>query len=562
MVSGLFSTARELPRLREISSVFVRHGLGDLVRRAGIATLLEHAGHVLQWGEANEIAPLAPQQRARLAFEQLGPTFVKLGQMLSTREDLLPPLWTTELAQLHSHVPPVPFDDLLPQIEQALGRSPFEVFGNLEREPYAAGSIAQVHRAKLASGTPVILKIRRPGIEAKIDADLRILEHIAHLVEHEIPEVRRYRPVEIVGQLRRSLERELDLAVEARNTERFARNFADDLDILVPRVYWEWTSSAMNVQEHIEGIRGNDLVAIDNAGLDRKALAARGADAVLKMILVDGFFHADPHPGNVMYLPGNRIALIDFGMVGRLSPVRRRQIVDLLADFARHDEETMLEVLLDWRGDDFVDEARLATDLGELAFDYADMQLKDLKIGVLLRRVASILREHSIVLPVDLTLMFKALISLEGLGRQYDPEFRLIERAKPFLDSAVRERYQPAEAARRTQETLSDFFGLVTSMPRDLARLVKDARHGRIRVDLDLKRLDSFGHRLHSAMNRATIGIMTASLVVGSSIVMTIAEGPRLFGVSLLTYCGLVGYLVAFVNSLWIIFSIWRSSRR
>ncbi|MGC1941931.1 MAG: AarF/UbiB family protein, partial [Pseudolabrys sp.] len=385
---------------------------------------------------------------------------------------------------------------------------------------------------------------------------------MCRLVEHEIPEVRRYRPVEIVGQLRGSLERELDLAVEARNTERFARNFADDLDILVPRVYWEWTSSAMNVQEHIEGIRGIDLAAIDNAGLDRKALAARGADAVLKMILVDGFFHADPHPGNVMYLPGNRIALIDFGMVGWLSPVRRRQIVDLLAGLARHDEETMLEVLLDWRGDDFVDEARLATDLGEFAFNYADMQLKDLKIGVLLRRVSAILREHSIVLPVDLTLMFKALISLEGLGRHYDPEFRLIERAKPFLDSAMRERYQPAEAARRAQETLSNFFGLVTSMPRDLARLVKDARHGRMRVDLDLKRLDSFGHRLHSAMNRATIGIMTASLVVGSSIVMTVAEGPTVLGVPLLTFFGLLGYLIAFVNSLWIIHSIWRSGRR
>jgi ubiquinone biosynthesis protein len=562
MISGLFSTTRELPRLREISSVFVRHGLGDLVRRAGIATLLEHAGHVLQWGEASEIAHLEPQQRARLAFEQLGPTFVKLGQMLSTREDLLPPAWTTEFAQLHSHVAPVPFDDLLPQVEQALGRSPFEVFSDLEREPYAAASIAQVHRAKLASGTPVILKIRRPGIEAKIDADLRILERLASLAEREIPEVRRYRPVQVVGQLRGSLERELDLAVEARNTERFARNFADDLDILVPRVYWEWTSSAMNVQEHIEGIRGNDLVAIDNAGLDRKVLAARGADAVLKMILVDGFFHADPHPGNVMYLRGNRIALIDFGMVGRLSPVRRRQIVDLLAGLARHDEEAMLEVLLDWRGDDFVDEARLANDLGEFVFDYADMQLKDLKIGVLLRKVSAILRENSIVLPVDLTLMFKALISLEGLGRQYDPEFRLIERAKPFLDSAIRERYQPAEAARRAQETLSDFFGLVTSMPRDLARLVKDARHGRMRVDLDLKRLDSFGHRLHSAINRATIGIMTASLVVGSSIVMTVAEGPTLFGVPMLTFFGLLGYLIAFVNSLWIILSIWRSGRR
>jgi ubiquinone biosynthesis protein len=562
MVSGFFTATRELPRLREISSVFVRHGLGDLVRRAGIATLLEHAGQVLPWSEASEIAHLGPPQRARLAFEQLGPTFVKLGQMLSTREDLLPPTWTTELTRLHSHVAPVPFDDLLPQVEQALGRSPFEVFGDLEREPYAAGSIAQIHRAKLASGAPVILKIRRPGIAAKIDADLRILEHLAHLVEHEIPDVRRYRPVQVVRQLRRSLERELDLAVEARNTERFALNFAGDLDILVPRVYWEWTSSAMNVQERLEGIRGNDLAAIDNAGLDRKVLAARGADAVLKMILVDGFFHADPHSGNVMYLPGNRIAMIDFGMVGRLSRVRRRQIVDLLTGLARHDEETMLEVLLDWRGDDFVDEARLAADLSDFAFDYADVQLKDLKIGLLLGRVSAILREHSIVLPVDLTLLFKALISLEGLGRQYDPEFRLIERVQPFVDRAVRERYEPVEVARRAQETLSEFFGLVTSVPRDLARLVKDARHGRMRIDLDLKRLDSFSHRLHGAINRATIGIMTASLVVGSSIVMTVAQGPALFGVPLLTLFGLLGYLIAFANSLWIILSIWRSSRR
>jgi len=557
MVSGVFR--RELPRLREISVVFVRHGLGDLVRRAGISRLLEQAGHVLHLGEAPEIAHLEAQQRVRLAFEQLGPTFVKLGQMLSTREDLLPPASTTELARLHSDVAPVPFDDLLPQVRQALGRSPFEVFGHVEREPYAAASIAQIHRAKLASGTPVVLKIRRPGIEAKIDADLRILDHLAHLIEREMPDVRRYRPVQVVGQLRSSLERELDLAVEARNAERFARSFADDPDIYVPRVYWEWTSSTMNVQEHIEGIRGNDLAAIDSAGLDRKALAARGVDAVLKMILVDGFFHADPHPGNVMYLPGNRIALIDFGMVGRLSQARRRQIIDLLAGLAGHDEEAMLEVLLDWRGDDSVDEARLAADLGEFAFDYADMQLKDLKIGVLLNRVSAILREHSIVLPSDLTLLFKALITLEGLGHQYDPEFRLIERVKPFVDRAMRERYQPAETARRAQQTLSDLFGLVTSMPRDLARLVKYAR--RMRVDLDLKHLDRFGDRLHSAINRATIGIMTASLVVGSSIVMTVAEGPRLFGVSLLTYCGLVGYLIAFVNSLWIIFSIRRSGR-
>jgi ubiquinone biosynthesis protein len=562
MVSGVFSAGGELRRLREISSVLIRHGLGDLVRRAGVSTLLDRTGQVLQWGQASEVAHLEPQKRARLALEQLGPTFVKLGQMLSTREDLLPAAWTDEFHRLYSDVAPVPFDDLLPQMEQALGQSPLEVFSDLKREPYAAASIAQIHRAMLTSGTPVILKVRRPGIAAKVEADLRILERLAYLAEQEIPELRRYHPVDVVGQLRRSLERELDLAVEARNTERFARNFADDLDVLVPRVYWEWTSSSMNVQEHIEGIRGDDLQAIDNAGLDRKALAARGVDAMLKMILIDGFFQADPHPGNVMWLPGNRIVLIDFGMVGRLSRARRSQIVNLLAGFVHQDEEAMLDVLLDWRGSDAVNEARLAADLGELAADYSDAQLKDLKIGTLLHRVSGILREHSIVLPADLALLFKALITLEGFGRRYDPEFRLVDRVEPFLTRAMSEGYQPVDVLRRGQATVSDFLGLVTSIPRDLARLVKDARHGRMRIDLDLKRLDAFGDRVHDAMDRATIGIMTASLVIGSSIVMTVAGGPTVFGVSLLTYCGLAGYLIAFFNSLWVILSIWRSGRR
>jgi ubiquinone biosynthesis protein len=561
VVWSISSAVRDLPRLREISSVLIRHGLGDVVRRAGVASLLERAGQVLHWGEAADTKHLEPQQRVRLAFEELGPTFVKLGQMLSTREDLLSPAWTAELAALHSDVRPVPFDELLPQVEQALGCSPFEVFVDLEREPYAAASIAQVHRARLPSGAAVVLKIRRPGIEGKIEADLRILRHLAHLVEHQMPEAERFMPVQVVNQLHRSLERELDLSVEARNTQRFAHNFADDPNILVPHVYGEWTSRVMIVQEEIAGIRGNDAAAIDAAGLDRRALAARGADAVLKMILVDGFFHADPHPGNVLYLPDNRIALIDFGMVGRLSPVRRNQVVELLAALARHDEGAMMEVLLDWRGEDVVDERQLAADLSEFVFDFADMPLKDLQVGVLLHRVSSILREHAIVLPADLTLLFKALITLEGLGRQYDPEFRLVDRVQPFVERALSERYRPVDALRRGQATLNEFFGMLTSVPRDLARIVKDARHGRMRVEIDLKRLDSFVDQLDRTIDRVTVGVMTASLVIGSSIVMTVSGGPTLFGLSLLTLCGLIGYLIAFVNSIWIIISIWRSSR-
>lgn len=562
MVWGAISAVRDLPRLHEITTVFIRHGLGDLVRRAGVAGVLERAGQILHWGEATEAKQLEPQQRLRLAMEELGPTFVKLGQMLSTREDLLPLKWTQELERLQSHVAPVPFDALLPQLERALGRSPFDVFTDLERSPYASASIAQVHRARLRDGTPVILKIRRPDIVPKIDADLRILAQIADLVEIEAPEMRRYHPTRIVAEFRRSLEREIDLAAEARNLERFARNFADDPNIVVPRVYTDWTSNVMNVQEHMEGISGNDVAAIDAAGLDRKLLAARGVDSVLKMILVDGFFHADPHPGNVLYLPGNRIVMMDFGMVGRLSPVRRKQIVDLLAGIARQDEDAMLEVLLDWTSEEIEDENRLAADVGELAFDYADTPVKELRIGPLLHRVTALMREHSIVLPSDLTLMFKALITLEGLGRQYDADFRLVERIKPFIDRAAAERLQPRAVMERGQAAVGQFVNLVTSLPRDLARLVKDARRGRMRVDLDLKRLDSFGRQLDRTLDRTTVGILTASLVIGSSIILTVRGGPELFGVPVLAVLGLFGYVLAFFNSLWIIYGIWRSGKR
>ena len=561
MIWGTLGAARDLPRLREISSVLIRHGLGDLVRRTGLASALERAGQILHWGEAGKSADIEPQERFRRSLEELGPTFVKLGQVLSTRPDLLSPSWIAELERLHSEVAPISFDELLPQIEKALGRSPFEVFADVEREPYAAASIAQVHRAKLPSGAAVVLKVRRPGISAKIAADLRLLDHLANLIEHKMPEARRYAPVQVVAQFRRSLERELDLAIEARHVDRFARNFADDPHILIPKVYWDFTSSLMNVQEYVAGIRGTDLATVAAANLDRKVLAARGSDAVLKMILVDGFFHADPHPGNVLYLPGNRIALIDFGMVGRLSALRRGQIVDLLGGLVGHDDQAMLDVLLDWTNEHGVDEVRLAADVGELASDFADTELKDVRIGALLQRVAALLREHAILLPADLTLMFKALISLEGLGRQYDPEFRLVDRVRPFLERAVSERYQPVVALRRSQASLANIFGLLTTVPRDLARLLKDARRGRLRVDLDLKRLDSFGDRLHNTIDRMTIGIMTSSLVIGSSIVMTVGGGPALFGIPLLTLLGLFGYLIAFFNSLWIILAIWRSDR-
>jgi ubiquinone biosynthesis protein len=550
---------RDLPRLRELAGILIRHGFGDVVRRAGVGTVLERAGEMLSVGQDHGLRDVDLPVRIRMALEQMGPTFVKLGQVLATRVDLFSPEWIVEFEKLQNSVPPVPFAEVLPEMVQALGgRSPQEVFVDLEERPHAAASIAQVHRAKLADGTPVVLKVRRPAIRAKIEADLRILSALAAVAQAELPELKRFQPVEMVAQFGKSLAREMDLAVEARSQERFARNFAGEEAIVIPKVYWEFTGPSMNVQQFVEGVPGNDLELVERAGLDRKVLAQRGAGAVLKMILVDGFFHADPHPGNVFYLPGNRLCLIDFGMVGRLSNERRDQIVDLLGALARRDDEGMMSVLLDWTGDARVDEGRLASDLGDLVFNYEHLPLKDIHLGQLLSDITAIMRDHQIVMPSDLTLLFKALITLEGLGRQLDPDFHLIEYIDPFVRRVIQDRYQPKAVVRRAQRGIAGAISAITGLPDDLARLLRDARRGRLTIELDLKRLDHFGHQLDRSANRLTIGVVTAALIVGSSIVMTVRGGPELFGLPLF---GLLGFVIAGLNSLWLIWSIRRSDR-
>ncbi len=559
MLLETVSAIRDLPRLHEITTVMIRHGFGDVMRRLGVISLLERTGQMLHLAQAEEKhAVLETPQRIRLAFEELGPTFIKLSQLLATRVDVFPPDWIAEFEKLQDSAPPVPFDKLLPTLEKALGHSPFELFRGLQTEPCGSASIAQVHRATLLDGTAVVLKVRRPDIRPKIEADLRILNHIAVLIEAEIPEARRYQPVQIVREFGRSLLRELDLALEARTQERFRENFANDPGIVIPRIYWEWTCQHLNVQQYISGIAGNDLAAVAAAGLDRKLLAARGADAVLKMILLDGYFHADPHPGNVFYLADNRLALLDYGMVGRLSDQRRNQIVDLLIALSQHDEQGILEVLLEWTEDGDVDESRLYRDVNELASDYEFRALKDIRLGDLLSEITAIMRAHSIMLPSDLTLLFKAFITLEGLGLKLDPDFHITDHLAPFLQRVIRRRYHPATLFKRGRSGLHDVLTLIGGLPRDAARLLKQARRGQLKIDLDVKRLDHFGRQIDHSTNRLTIGVLTAALIIGSSIVMTVQGGPTLFGLPLF---GLLGFMIAFFNSIWIVLSIWRADK-
>ncbi|MDK2125157.1 ABC1 kinase family protein [Parachitinimonas caeni] len=558
MLRETINLMRDLPRIREIIGTLARHGFGDLVRRMRLERTFERAGEMLHIPRDENSSPLEPAERARRVLEELGPTFIKLGQVLATRVDVFPPEWISEFEKLQSEVPPLPFEQLIPELEAVWGRAPDTIFRELDPHPIGSASIAQVHRARLVDGTPVILKIRRPNIVGKIDADLRILRHLAGVIEFEFPESRRYQPVRIVEQFSRSLKRELNLAAEAHNHSRFAKNFANSPFIVIPEVYWDWTNEIVNVQSYVAGVPGNDLVAVGKAGLDRHLLAKRGADAVLKMILIDGYFHADPHPGNVIYLPENRIAFIDFGMVGRLPHPRRDEIVDLLAALAGRDEQGILAVLIEWTGDAMVDEGKLGSDIAELIFNYENLPLKDIRFGNLLNDVIAIMREHSITLPADLTLLFKALITLEGLGRQLDPNFQMVPHLTPFVRQVIIHRYMPATLARKGQRSLIEIANIAGGLPRDVARLLKAARRGKLPIDLDLKRLDHFGQQLDKSTNRLTLGIVTGCLIIGSSIVMTVPAGPRLFG---LPAFGLSGFLIAFFNSIWLIYSIWRSGK-
>jgi ubiquinone biosynthesis protein len=555
---------RDLSRLHDIATILIRYGFGDIVNRMGLSHALERAG--LRQRGKSEHAHLPPPVRVRRALEEMGPTFVKLGQLLATRVDLFEPEWIAEFGKLQDSAPPVSYEEIKGQIVEDLGAPPEEIFAHFDAQPLAAASIAQVYRARTEEGHEVVVKVRRPGIRPVIEADLRWLARLAELAESESPELRSFRPKEVVQQFALSLRRELDFSIECRNAERIAQNFSEypktpeagEPLIVIPRVYWQWTGERICVQEYISGIPGRQLQAVDEAGLDRKLLAKRGAHAVLKMIVEDGVFHADPHPGNVFYLPGNRIAFIDFGMVGRLTEERREQLIHLLLALVKHEPKRVLDVLLDWTGDGALDEAALTLEIQTFLDQYHGVPLKRLSIGSMLSDMVAILRQHKLMLPADLALLIKAFISLEGMGRELDPDFDIAGQAMPMLEELVRSRYTPSALIKRSGRALAEALTLIAGLPHDLSRLLRAARRGRLEIHIDVTNLRHVGNQLDGAANRLVIGVIVAALIVGSSIVMTVPGGPKLFGLPLL---GLFGFLSAVFGSIWLLLSIWKSSR-
>jgi ubiquinone biosynthesis protein len=552
-ISDGFSATRDIKRVNEIASILIKYGYVDLTQRLGIGDSM----FKIPLPKTDIANTLSAPQRAVAALQELGPTFVKLGQLLSTRVDLFSKEWIEEFENLQSNVSPLPYDILEPILNKACAAPAQQIFDHIDRTPLASGSIAQVHRAVLA-GQEVILKIQRPDIRSSIEADLRIMSLLASVAENNVPTLRRYTPLKVIRQFSTSMRRELDFTREGRASDRIRAAFNKTSYMIIPKVYWDYTSPLVSVQEYIKGIPANQLQAIDDAGLDRKKLALRGVDAFLKMALEDGFFHADPHPGNFFYLEGNKLALIDFGLVGSLTDQRRRQLAQLLQGAVDADSQAISDVLVDWAGDADIDMEALGADLDALLEEYNGINLAQIEIGLMIHQLTSLARSHELTLPSDLTLLIKSIMILEGLATSLDPQFDLIKEVTPFVRRAILHRFSPESLFRRSLVTLGEITDIVGELPRDFRRILTLIRRGYIPININVNQLETLSSQLERTTNRSVIGIMVAALIVGSSIVMTVDAGPKIIGLPLF---GMMGFISANIGGAWLLYSMWSSRK-
>ncbi len=552
-------TYRHLNRYRQILTVFFKYGFGDLVELLKIEQYIEIGLQLISSKRRERLEKFSRAQRVRLAMEELGPTFIKLGQVLSTRPDLVPVEFVKELAKLQDKVPASPFIGIRQTIISELGAPPDEVFAKFDETPFASASIGQVHRAELIEGDAVAIKVQRPGIRKVIEVDLEIMLHLATLMERHVEEMSLHQPVIIVEEFAKSIEREIDYTFEATAIERTAQQFLNDPTVYIPKIYRDTTTNRVITMEYVDGIKVSDCDGLEAAGLDRKTITDRGADLLLKQIFEFGFFHADPHPGNIFVLPGNVICLIDFGIMGTVGLQVRENFVELIDAVVHQHESRAAKVLLQLTSWDIEPNVRtLEKDVAEFMGQHLYKPLKDIELGKLLHQLLEIAALHQLRIPPDIFLMMKALATVEGVAVLLDPGFDMVSKAAPFIEGVKMARFHPKRLADDVVELSVELLGLMRQLPRDLLEISRLIKHQKLAFNMELRGLETILSTSAQISNRLAFSIIIAGLIIGSSIIVISEIPPLLYGISLI---GIILFLTGAVMGLWLLIAILRTGR-
>jgi ubiquinone biosynthesis protein len=544
--------------LRRILDVLLAEGFGFVVVRMNLHKLIRLPKRLRRYLTATP-APVTFPHQIRRVVEELGPTFIKFGQMLSSRPDVLPDAYIAEFSALQDHVAPLPFEEVKAVLEAELGRPWTEVFATLDEEPLASASLAQVYGATFPGGEDVVVKIQRPGIREIVKTDLEILAFLAGVMEERFPEVKPIEPRELVEEFAVAVKRELDFSTEAGNADRLRRNTEDLEGVLVPRVHWECTTDRVLVMERLRGIRADDVHALDEMGRDRRELARRLVECFMKQVFEDGFYHADPHAGNVHVSPEGDILLLDCGAVGYLTSDHLNSLAAILIAFNDGDyERVATEVLRLGGSDELLDVKRFKNDAAAVVGRYYAMPLRYLRIGTMLEEISVLANRNGVRLPRAFILLAKTVVLIEHLARKLDPDLRLLDVAAPFARNLVKARYSPGTLARDLAYGVHDLNYYLTELPREVNVLLKKLLRGKVGIKLEHVGLSNFLNELDRSTNRLSFAVVVASIIMGSALVFAAGAGPTAFGYSIL---GVVGFVVAGMLGLWLAFAILRSGR-
>jgi ubiquinone biosynthesis protein len=526
-VPGLVPMIRNVGRFREIVSTLMKYGLADWLNSVPGDWLKSY----LSTANGERISDMSYPVRVRLALTELGTTFIKLGQILSTRQDIVGPEFCEELTKLLSHAPADDYEIVTAIITEELGGTPEEIFGDFDHEPLGSASIGQVHRAFLKDGTEVVVKVRHEQIEQRINSDLEILDILAQLAEKHSSLLRHYRPIETVADFRKILLAELDYGQEYRNLTRFRANFENQEEVRFPTPYREFCSDRVLTMERFKGTSIDDLKSLDGDH-DLPGFARNGANVYLDMVFRDGFFHADPHPGNLMVLPDGIVGILDCGMVGRIDEQLRDKVEDILMAIVEKDGEWLTSTVVELgQVPSSLDRDRLLRDVTDFVEEYVGLELDDFNLSGALEDLMRIIRLHYSLLPPRVSLLIKVMVMLEGTGRLLQPDFSLLGLIAPYRTEILKRRMSPIRLWRHTKRAYREWTQLFEILPRDTRELLQSVKRGKFEVHLDHRRLDKI-------INRMTWGILTAALYVGSAQILSMEVPPRLWGVSVPGFLG------------------------